>query len=93
MLSLLNQPTSHIPKRHSVSFAPDVEAKEELRAIQNDKKKVTRLFLQSDVAFVVDKSFALELLEEAKAIIDKRFSGNDVFQRNYLNRKRCFDGG
>jgi len=61
-------------KKYTVSFSRDTDAKEEQRAIREDKKKVTTLLLESDVAFVFDKSHALKLLIEAKTIIYSRFS-------------------
>ena len=71
MLALSHQsPPS--PHKRTVSFAPEVDAKAEERAIREDKKKVNRLLLQSDVAFVIDKQHALSFLVEAKAIIDRR---------------------
>ncbi len=74
----------------SVRFSPEVDAKEEQRAIRKDRQKVTTLLLQSDVAFVFDKSRALELLEQAKAIIDKRFSDDKSLISSYSNRKEWF---
>lgn len=74
------------PHKRVVSFAPEVDAKAEERAIRDDKKKVNRLLLQSDVAFVVDISFSLKLLEQAKAIIDQRFSKDDELIAKYTPR-------
>lgn len=73
-------------QNRSVSFSPEVDAKEEQRAIRKDRQKVMTLLLQSDVAFVIDKSRALELLEQAKAIIDERFSDDESLISNHLSR-------
>ena len=79
-------------KKHTVSFSRDTNAKEEQRAIREDKKKVTTLLLESDVAFVFYKSHALKLLIEAKEIIYRRFSDDkDLTSRcnskeNHLKR-------
>ena len=82
MLSVSHQPAQPVQKK-SISFAPEVNTKEEQRAIRKDKEKITRLFLQSDVAFDVDKSYALQLLEEVKFIIDKRFSDDESLMSKY----------
>lgn len=89
MLALSHQsPPS--PHKRTVSFAPEVDAKAEEHAIREGKKKVNRLLLQSDVAFVIDKRHALTLLEEAKAIIDRRFSDDENLLASYTNRKAWF---
>lgn len=89
MLNVSQQP-SQSAQRPSISFAPEVNTKEEQRAIRKDKEKVTKLLLQSDVAFVVDKSYALKLLEEAKVIIFNRFSNDKALIDSYSNRKEWF---
>jgi hypothetical protein len=78
-------------KKHTVSFSRDTNAKEEQRAIREDKKKVTTLLLESDVAFVVDKSHALRLLEEAKAIIDKRSFTDAQTKLDISSREKVFN--
>ncbi len=63
---------SFFPNKRTVSFAPTDALQDDAGAIQRDKKKVDRLFLQSDVAFVVDISYALSLFNQAKSIINDR---------------------
>ena len=48
MLSVSHQFPIYTPPKRSVSFASEVDVKEELRAVRDDKKEVTRLLLQSD---------------------------------------------
>jgi recombinational DNA repair protein (RecF pathway) len=89
MLSVFNQLPSSSPKR-AVFFSTEVNEKERIRHLREARKNVTRLFLQSDVAFPVDKAYALELLEKAKTIIDQNFSGDEKLISNYSNRKEWF---
>jgi hypothetical protein len=74
----------------AVSFSTEVNEKEKIRHLREARKNVTRLFLQSDVAFPVDRAYALALLEKAKTLIDQNFSGDAKLISNYSNRKEWF---
>lgn len=87
---MLSVSQSLLQQNRSVRFSSEVDAQAERRAIREDRKKVNKLLLQSDVAFRVDKAFSLRLLEEAKSIIDKRFSDDESLKSSYSNRKEWF---
>ena len=86
MLSVSPQSPVHKPQKRSVSFTPEVNAKEEKNAIREDRKNVTNLLLQSRVAFIVDKSHAVHLLQDAKKIIDKRFPDDKDLMLTYNSK-------
>ena len=87
MLSVSNQ----IPrKNHTVNFSTEVEAKEDLRAIRNDKKKMDTLILQCYVAFDCDKPFALKLFQEAVSIADKRSFTDEDTKLKLLSQEKVF---
>ncbi len=87
----VSSPLSGAPQKRAVSFSPTVDSREEERALKKDKKKVTTLLLESDVAFVVDLRHAKNLLEQAKAIIDNRFSDDEALMSKYLLKMRILN--
>ena len=90
MLSVFHQLPPSSPKR-SVSFAPEVDSKEEESAIREDMKKARRLPLQSDVAFVTDKYYALKLFQEAQVIIEQRSFIDEDTQLMVSSRRNVFE--